>query len=331
MRLIQFRDGERRAVARIEQNEAIEIAGTETVVELANRALRAGRSLSEHVEKAVEGRRFDYRNLLAGGAVLSPIDHADAAHCFVTGTGLTHTGGAAARDAMHKKTAKNEKENETDSIRMFKLGLEGGKPKGDGPGVQPEWFYKGDGSCVVPPGGDLALPDYALDGGEEPEIAGVYLIAPDGVPIRLGFALGNEFSDHVMERQNYLYLAHSKLRNCAIGPELRTGGLPAQLEGESRIIRDGKKIWSKPFVTGEANMSHAIANLEYHHFKYPLFRRPGDVHIHFFGTSTLSSADGIKTADGDIFEIELPALGAPLRNRLKAVPKAFSYRGVKKL
>jgi hypothetical protein len=330
MRLIQFRDDERRTVARIEGSDAIEIAGTTSMVELANRAIKTGRTLTEAAERAMEGRRHDYKRLLADGAVLSPLDHPDPAHCLVTGTGLTHLGSASARDAMHKKAAaKNE--NETDSIKMFRLGLEGGKPKGDGPGVQPEWFYKGDGSCVSPPGGDLELPTYALDGGEEPEVVGLYLIGPDGMPVRLGFALGNEFSDHVMERQNYLYLAHSKLRHCAIGPELRTGNLPNKLEGESRIVRDGETIWKKPFLTGEANMSHAIANLEYHHFKYAQFRRPGDVHIHFFGTATLSIADNIKTEDGDTFEIELGAFGAPLRNHIKVAPKGFSYRGVKNL
>ena len=86
--------------------------------------------------------------------------------------------------------------------------------------------------------------------------------------MRVGFALGNEFSDHVTEKQNYLYLAHSKLRVCATGPELRTGALPRDLKGESRIRRGGKVIWRKPFLTGEDNMSHTIANLEYHHFKY---------------------------------------------------------------
>jgi hypothetical protein len=231
---------------------------------------------------------------------------------------------------MHKK-AKAKNGEETDSIKIFKLGLEGGKPAGDGPGVQPEWFYKGDGSCLSAPGGDLAMPPFALDGGEEPEIAGLYLVAPDGTPRRLGFALGNEFSDHVMERQNYLYLAHSKLRTCAIGPELRTGKLPAKLEGSSRIVRDGKTIWKKPFLTGEANMSHAIANLEYHHFKYAQFRRPGDVHIHFFGTATLSISDNIKTEEGDVFEIEMKEFGAPLRNRLGTASDAFSYGGVKAL
>ena len=41
-----------------------------------------------------------------------------------------------------------------------------------------------------------------------------------GHPVRIGFTTANEFSDHVMEKKNYLYLAPSKLRGCAIGPEL---------------------------------------------------------------------------------------------------------------
>ena len=98
-------------------------------------------------------------------------------------------------------------------------------------GAQPEWFYKGNGNIVVGCGQPIVAPDFALDFGEEPEVVGLYVIAPDGRPMRLGFAIGNEFSDHVTERQNYLYLAHSKLRQCAVGPELRTGALPAHLEG----------------------------------------------------------------------------------------------------
>src|SRR3546814_342545 len=168
----------------------------------------------------------------------------------------------------------------------------------------PEWFYKGDGSSLVAPGAPLSSPDFALDAGEEPEIAGIYLIADDGTPVRLGYALANEFSDHVTERGNYLWLAHSKLRPAALGPELLVGELPAHVEGVSRIIREGRTLWEKPFLSGEANMSHSIANLERHHFKYGLFRRPGDVHVHFFGTATLSCSDGIETREGDIFEIE---------------------------
>jgi hypothetical protein len=182
--------------------------------------------------------------------------------------------------------------------------------------VQPEWFFKGNGSTLIGPGKPLPTPDFALDAGEEPEIVGLYVIADDGTPCRLGHALGNELTDHEMERKNYLYLAHSKLRACAVGPELLLGPLPEDITGRSRILRGGKAVWEKPFVTGEANMSHTLASLEHHHFKYPMMRRPGDVHIHFFGTSVLSFADGLKVEPGDVFEISAPPFGRPLRNPL---------------
>ena len=46
------------------------------------------------------------------------------------------------------------------------------------------------------------------------------------------------------------------------------------------------------------------------------FRRPGDVHVHFFGTATASFADGIETRPGDVFEIHADAFSLPLRNTL---------------
>ncbi|MFL6734724.1 MAG: FAH family protein, partial [Sphingomicrobium sp.] len=162
------------------------------------------------------------------------------------------------------------------------------------------------------------------DAGEEPEIAGIYIIDDEGHPRRLGFALANEFSDHITERGNYLWLAHSKLRPAALGPELLTGTLPPVVEGTSRIRRGGEIIWEKPFLSGEDSMSHSINNLEHHHFKYDLCRRPGDVHVHFFGTATLSFADGVQAQDGDVFEIEAKPFLLPLRNRLAwAEPPAF--------
>jgi hypothetical protein len=88
------------------------------------------------------------------------------------------------------------------------------------------------------------------------------------------------------------------------------------VEGVSRIRRGGEVLWERPFLTGEANMSHGIANLEAHHFKYDLFRRPGDVHVHFFGTATLSFADGVSTAPGDVFEISAVPFALPLINPL---------------
>jgi hypothetical protein len=327
MRLIQFESPRGRGVARIDGGQVIVLPGVARMTELASRAIAAGQSLAAAAEAAGAGERLDYAVLLAEGRVLPPLDHADPAHCLITGTGLTHLGSAAARDKMHQKLAGGT-EDLSDSLKMFKLGLEGGKPAGGGPGVQPEWFYKGDGASLARPGGELALLSFGLDGGEEAEIAGLYLVGPDGKPWRLGFALGNEYSDHVMERQNYLYLAHSKLRSCSIGPELRTGPLPGHIAGESRIRRNCEVIWKSDFLSGEDNMSHTIANLEFHHFKYPQFRRPGDVHLHYFGAAVLSFSDGIQPQPGDVFEIEAAEFGAPLANRLARRPPAFGYGGV---
>ncbi|WP_162783840.1 AraD1 family protein [Devosia naphthalenivorans] len=306
-----------RAVASVNDGVARMVNGATSVYELANAALNNNGGLAALIEAQGLGETVDRDVILAEGRMLSPIDHPDPAHLYVTGTGLTHLGSAATRDAMHKSNGTKTADNLTDSMKMFRMGLEGGKPADGIKGVQPEWFYKGNGYTVVNPGHPIPSPGFALDAGEEPEIAGIYVIDRNGQPRRLGFALANEFSDHVTERVNYLYLAHSKLRACSFGPELRVGDLPRHIEGMSRIYRDGQVLWEKPFLSGEDNMSHTIANLEYHHFKYDLFRTPGDIHVHCFGTATLSFADGISTQPNDVFEIEEKQFGSALRNPIR--------------
>jgi hypothetical protein len=314
IRLVQLRaaDGARVVAMVGDDGGATQVAGVESVHALALAAIAEGVSLAA----AAGARAGDAVDLAAAerdGRLLAPIDHPDAAHLYMTGTGLTHLGSAEGRNKMHQAAAGG---TVTDSMRMFQMGVEGGKPTGGAEGVQPEWFYKGDGSCLVGPGEPLASPDFALDGSEEPEIAGIYIIDDTGTPRRLGFALANEFSDHIVEKGNYLWLAHSKLRPAALGPELLLGDLPQDVRGTSRIVRDGATLWEKPFLSGEANMSHSIANLEHHHFKYALFRRPGDIHVHFFGTATLSFADGIETREGDVFEVSAAPFTRPVRNPL---------------
>lgn len=322
MNLMQFLDeGGKRAVGVVAGETLRPVAEAASVYDIALAALTTGRTLAETIATSSLGEAVNRDAILAEGRALSPIDHPDPAHLYVTGTGLTHLGSAATRDAMHKANQPATDAPLTDSMKMFRMGLEGGKPKPGEVGVQPEWFYKGNGFAVVAPGHAIPSPAFAEDAGEEPEIAGIYVIDQQGQPRRLGFCLANEFSDHVTERVNYLWLAHSKLRACAIGPELRVGDLPGNVAGTSRILRDGKAIWEKPFLSGEDNMSHTIANLEYHHFKYEIFRHPGDVHVHMFGTATLSFADGITTQAGDVFEIEESQFGAPLRNAIRIEPK----------
>ncbi|WP_411379819.1 AraD1 family protein [Pseudomonas sp. MPB26] len=321
MRLVQFEssNGERR-VGVVEGSQLREVRTARSVRELALAAIEAGVGLEHQVNSLGLGDSHDYASLLADLKILPPLDHPDPAHMLISGTGLTHLGSASARDKMHQA---GDETALTDTMRIFKWGVEGGKPAAGQAGVQPEWFYKGDGSTVVRPGAAFPVPPFAEDAGEEPEIGGLYVIGPDSKPYRVGFAVGNEFSDHIMERKNYLYLAHSKLRSCSYGPEVRVGQLPQHLAGTSRILRNGEEIWRNEFLSGEANMCHSLENLEYHHFKYRQFLKPGDVHIHFFGTATLSFADGIRTQAGDVFEISQAEFGAPLVNRVGSSDAAF--------
>jgi hypothetical protein len=265
MNLVQFLDegGARRVAVPDRNGAALRIVGEvervyDLVLEAASQAVRLEALVKERLTSAA----VSYDAVISEKRLLPPIDHADPAHCIVTGTGLTHLGSAQSRDAMHV-TLEAEAERLSDSMKMFKLGLEGGKPLAGKVGVQPEWFYKGDGQCIVPPEQPLIQPSFAEDGGEEAELAALYVIADNGDVLRVGFALGNEFADHVLEKQNYLYLAHSKLRTCSLGPEVRLGELPEHTSGNARIVREGRVVWSAEMLTGEANMSHSLANLEH--------------------------------------------------------------------
>jgi len=318
VRVVQFsgRDGARRVGVVSDDGNVLQVVrGAQRVFDLALDAIRSGTSLEKAITQRLSDDSENYADVIAEKRVFVPFDHPDPYHHLVTGTGLSHLGSAAARDAMHSKLQAAEAEL-TDSMKMFKWGVEGGKPDTGKIGVAPEWFYKGDGSCVVAPEHVLDFPAHALDGGDEVEVVGLYVTADNGRIYRAGFALGNEYSDHVMERRNYLYLAHSKLRQCSYGPELLLGDLPANVTGHARLRRGDNIVWEQDWLSGEDNMCHSIANLEHHHFKYREFRRPGDVHVHFFGAATGSFTGNIETSPGDVFEIASAAFGKPLRNSL---------------
>jgi len=313
MRLVQIWEAAS-PVAAIVDGDALRICRDGlSVYDLAGLAERENTSLAD-VARGNAGDMVFYRRMIDGGAITVPYTHPDPFHMMVAGTGLSHLGSASTRAKMHAGGKPGEL---TDSMKMFQAGLEGGKPRSGEAGAMPEWFYKGDGSIVVPPGDSFKAPEFGADFGEEPELAALYRIGKDGTPLRIGFTLGNEASDHVTEKQNYLLLAHSKLRQCSIGPEILVGELPSDIRGMSRILRNDETVWEKEFLTGEDNMCHSIANLEYHHFKYALFRRPGQAHIHFLGTATLSFENSVKTQSGDVFEISARAFGAPLKNALQ--------------
>lgn len=321
MRIVQLKHEGNSRVALVENSTQLRLIKGGSTYDVAMQAIEQGQKFADYILQNTTNTLIDYNQAIDLGLLEVPCMHPDPAHCLVSGTGLTHLGSADTRSKMHADVQNKEAEL-TDSMKMFKDGLDGGKPADGQIGAEPEWFYKGDGAIVVPPYQPLPVVDFAEDAGEEPEIAGIFVIDDAGNPVTLGFCIGNEFSDHIKERKNYLLLAHSKLRPCSIGPELLvTETLPSHLQGVSRIIRDGKVLWEKPFLTGEDNMSHTFANLMHHHFKYPQFRRAGDMHIHFFGTATLSFADQISTQDGDTFEIEMEQFGKKLSNQIARLSK----------
>jgi hypothetical protein len=319
-RLVQLMnsDEKRRRVAAVREERLLSLEGVTSIYQLAQVTIAENNSLEKVIAASVNEREtLEYAAVLAGTAewrLLPSFDHpTEPARCLVTGTGLTHRKSAENRQAMHTAQAGAV----TDSMRMYQWGLEGGRPEEGKIGVAPEWFYKGCGTMLRACGESLEVPPFALDGGEEAEVAGVYLIDPQGKPRRVGLTVANEFSDHKMEEKNYLYLAPSKLRTCSIGPELIVNGEFEDARGTVRILRDGKAVWSKAFATGRKNMSHTVDNLEHHHFKYPAHCRPGDAHVHFFGADAFSFGEGMELQGGDVMEIELAGFGKPLRNPIR--------------
>ena len=317
-RLIQIKRGNVRRVALVEEPNLRVLDTCSSIYELALMAIGEGGKLSHLARQRAGHETLDYDPIYCGRSpwrLLPAIDHPDEpARCLISGTGLTHLGSARGRQSMHA-TANGDL---TDSMKMFRWGIEGGRPAAGAVGVPPEWFHKGTGCGLRAHGEPLDIPGYAEDGGEEAEIAGVYLVAPNAQPYRIGFAVGNEFSDHQFEKKNYLNLAGSKLRTCSLGPELVVDAQFESVPVAATIERDGSVLWSKAFRSGESEMCHSLQNIEHHHFKFEGHRRPRQVHIHFFGTDCLSFSDHIRLQDGDVIEVAAEGYGRPLRNPVRA-------------
>lgn len=336
--LVQLSNGTVRRVALVEGAHLRCLEGAASVYDLAQQCLQKSLPMAEQARKLASGEMLSYDEVYNGRSawrLLAPIDVPGApSRLLVAGTGLTHLGSARQRQAMHladQKSAPKKEEVLTDSMRMFQWGVEYGRPAEGEIGIAPEWFYKGDGSCLLAPFEALKIPPHAEDGGEEAELAGVYLIAQDGTPFRIGMAQGNEFSDHKFEKRNYLNLAGSKLRTCSLGPELIVGAEFGHITGHVRIERGDKTIWEREIASGEANMCHSLANLEHHHFKFEGHRQPGQVHVHFFGADALSFGSGIVLEEGDVAEVQFEGFGRSLRNPIHQSLKSNQLVSVRSL
>ena len=185
-RLIQIKKGTIRRLALVEEPNVRLLNSCSSLYELAHVAIAAGMKLSDIAHQRAGNETIPYDPIYSGESdwkLLPAIDHPEEpARCLISGTGLTHVGSARNRQSMHA----TREEDLTDSMKMFRWGVEGGRPATGCIGVSPEWFYKGTGYMLRAHGEPLDVPCYAEDGGEEAEIAGVYVIGPDGQPYRLG-------------------------------------------------------------------------------------------------------------------------------------------------
>ena len=334
VRLVQLnhpREGRRAAI--VDEPNLRVLDEHRAIFELAQRAIDLNQRISQLLARSESSKTLSYDDAYEGRSewkLLPAFDHpSEPARCLVTGTGLTHRASAENRQSMHGAAPTDQPL--TDSMKMYRIGIEGGRPARGTVGAQPEWFYKGTGAILRAHGAPLRVPSYAHDGGDEAEIAGVYLIARDGTPHRVGLVQGNEFSDHVLEAKNYLYLAQSKLRDCAIGPELVVDPKFDEVRGKIAIERAGKTIWQADLSSGEKWMCHTLANLEHHHFKIESHRISGDAHIHFLGADVFSFRERLELKDGDVMSVSFEGFGRPLRNPLRIDRSQEKFVEVKSL
>jgi hypothetical protein len=147
MRLVQLKRGSTRGVARVDEPLLRLLDGADSVLALAEMAIAADVSLPAIVDRHTSSQTLEYDAVYTGASpwrLLVPGDHPEPARCLVSGTGLTHLGSAENRAKMHEKSDAQM----TDSMRMFRTGLESGRPEPNRCGAAPEWFYKGNGSVL---------------------------------------------------------------------------------------------------------------------------------------------------------------------------------------
>jgi len=332
VRLVQLMNPQhKRKVALVQEPFLVILHRASTIYHLALEAIHSKKKIADIISSKISDEKLDYSTIYSAESewkLLPSFDHPEGPFgCMVSGTGLTHMNSALNRQMMHTSGVNNP----TDSLRMYQWGVEGGFPEKGTIGIQPEWFYKGNGLHLKAHGETLEVPSYANDGGEEPEVAGLYIIDEESQPWRIGFTTANEFSDHVMEKKNYLYLAPSKLRECSIGPEVVIETAFEEFTGTVKVLRNDEMLWSSDIRTGEKNMAHSLENLEHHHFKYAAHRVPLQAHVHFFGADAFSFGNGIRLEHNDVMSVQWNGLGRALRNSIKIIKEEDKLVGVKTL
>ena len=203
-------------------------------------------------------------------------------------------------------------------MKMFRMGLENGKPKKGQTGVQPEWFYKGNGIMLTGPGRPLISPAFADDAGEEPEIAGISCIGPGWRAFPYRFCARQRIlRSRDGARQLSLILPipnYARVRsalNSSPATCLQISGVRHVSCAKTRPFGKSHSCPAKTTCPTPSQISNIIiSNM--------LSSASRATSMCICSVRQRSSfADGVKAENGDVFEIEAPAFGLPLRNPLK--------------
>ena len=247
-RLIQIEKGNVRRVALVEEPNVRLLEDCSSIYESAQIAIDEGKSLAKRRANQCETtnstmtlsiRESEWR-------LLPAIDHPEeSARCHVSGTG-THAHRQRSWAPVHARDSRRGHDGQHEDVSLGNGGV--GARNQEASGRHRNGFTKALAARCGRTVNRWKYPAYANDGGEEAEIAGVYIVAKDGRPYRIGMAVGNEFSDHEFEKKNYLNLAGSKLRKCALGPELLVDGKFDSILVVATIVRNAAVLWSKNFL-----------------------------------------------------------------------------------
>lgn len=307
-RLVQLRHIEEgRRVALVDASgdrEQLQLLSTyRSIYSFAQAAIATGVELRELISTDLAGIALDYDPIHAGDSewkLLASFDHPIVpTRCIVSGCanrhGMSHD--SAGRADSHGQAS----ESAGQAARRY----------------APTLFFKGTGATVRAHNETIRIPGYAKSGAEEAEIVGVYLIDPNRIPRRVGFSLGNEMADPALFDADANLYSHSKLRECAIGPELVLDAAFDSIGGKVSVARGNGDQWSHEIRTGEAHTEFSLAEIEQRLFQHASHRQPGDVHVHFLGGSVSSYAEIGSLTDGDQVTIEFSGMGRPLRNTIE--------------
>ncbi len=282
MRLVQYREpGGHRAVAvmdRAPPTEARRVQDAENTYELALEALETGKSLAETVRLHGTDAVIDLDKVGREGRLLPPIEHPVPTRCWITGSEI-----------------------------------------GPGEGQVPlGWFFRGNGATLVGSGQPLQQPDFGMGAAARAAVVGLYIIADDGTPCRLGWALGNDFTDDRVLGLGPAHRAPARLRASAVGPELVFGDLPREITGSVRLRRGSEVVEEVASPWGRRRWGK-----RWQRWRRTIFgiRCSGGRGTCIFTSSLAVTARRLATAAqaGDVFEIAAPDFGLPLVSPLAAV------------